>query len=88
MQTKAKVHRFTFFSDDLNIVRQLLNEKGYNELPSAIEINDEPIKIVADNDLKHFWEVSQSVFENSIPLVKNRHNEEFVKMKYNEIKDI
>jgi len=31
MQTKAKVHRSTFFNNDLNIVRQLLNEKAYEE---------------------------------------------------------
>jgi hypothetical protein len=88
MSQKIKVHRFCFVQDDLNIAMQLLEEKGYNRLDDAVESQKQPKKIIVDNSVKHFWIVSQNIFENSIETIKNAFKEELYKLDYKSIKDI
>lgn len=64
--------RFFVVNGNLEETAIKLDNKKFLQLPDA---GDDPIKILLDAELKHYWFIDQRLFENSIDIISNKDND-------------
>jgi hypothetical protein len=72
-----KTPRFTYTQDTESIRNQMedYSKKGYSELPSA-KNSGNPMILLTDHNIKSFWLISETGFNQSKELVFNKWKEE------------
>ena len=63
-------HRFYIANDNLEVIVEGLEEKGYMQLPDA---GHEITGVIIDNELRQFWMTDNKHVRANIEIIKDRH---------------